>query len=137
MSGDSGRQCAGVFGGLRFDPDQRMPPRLRLNDRDGLPAGIEEIIRLARQHRELAHGYPRSRRDIHLGPVLNLPTGLGELPVDVMSCELFGVHGSTQALRKRLRSELIITVCSPGFSCLGSRGRTAGFGSRTGSDLPD
>jgi hypothetical protein len=69
-----------------------MPLWFGLDDTDRRALGVEQIVDLAADHGELSDGDPRTRREVHLVPVLHLPAAAVELAVDLPSRAFVGSH---------------------------------------------
>ena len=57
-------------------------------------SSVEQVVGLARGQRELPHGHPQARREVHVPIVLHQPAALVKLAVDLLAGLLFGSHGS-------------------------------------------
>ena len=83
---------ARVLGRLRLHTGERVTCGLRFDHTDGLRLDVEEIISEAAFEREFANSDPAPRREIHLGVVLDVPTAVRELAINLVPGFFFRFH---------------------------------------------
>ncbi|MEJ7811496.1 MAG: hypothetical protein WKG32_13875 [Gemmatimonadaceae bacterium] len=90
--GDTGGEPGAVLLALKLHSREGGPRPLCLDDADGLPFRVEQVIGepVPRLERKLADGDAGPRREIQRGEVLHLPAGLGQGAVDGEAGEGFG-----------------------------------------------
>jgi hypothetical protein len=90
---DGGRQAVGVPRRLPLDPGQGGADRFGFDDSDGFAVHVQQVVDAAvsRRHDELALSDALAGEEIQGRAVLDVPAGVGKLPVDEHARPLLGL----------------------------------------------